>query len=170
MKKIHKALLIGTLALSAPTSVFAVSEDMITDYHPLHPYFSPSTVIKPVVKKPVAIKPRPKLPTRIVVPSRTLRAPSSVTAARNYALARVGSVQFSCLDKLWYKESHWNPFERYGRAYGIPQAVPGYKMASAGSDWRTNPLTQVRWGLGYIRARYGTACDAWHHSQQYNWY
>lgn len=167
MKRIHKALLIGTLALGTPTSVSAVSEDMITSYRPL------PTTIKPLVavKKPVAIKPRPKLPTRIVVTtSRVLSAPSSVAAARRYALGRLGSVQFSCLNKLWIKESNWNPFEQYGRAYGIPQAVPGYKMASAGSDWRTNPLTQVKWGLGYIRARYGTACAAWRHSQRYNWY
>jgi len=55
-------------------------------------------------------------------------------------------------------------------AYGIPQALPGSKMAIVAADWRYNPLTQVRWGLGYISAAYGTACRAWSHSQQYDWY
>lgn len=82
------------------------------------------------------------------------------------------SDQFSCLDALWTKESGWhvhadNPSSS---AYGIPQALPGSKMASAGADWAGNPATQVRWGLGYIRDSYGTPCGAWAHSQSYNWY
>ena len=80
--------------------------------------------------------------------------------------------QFSCLDSLWTKESGWsttadNPTSS---AYGIPQALPGSKMASAGADWATNPATQIRWGLGYIQARYGSPCAAWDHSQANNWY
>lgn len=80
--------------------------------------------------------------------------------------------EFSCLDSLWTKESGWsttadNPTSS---AYGIPQALPGSKMASAGPSWETNPETQVRWGLGYIRDRYGSACGAWGHSQANNWY
>ena len=82
------------------------------------------------------------------------------------------SDQFGCLDALWTKESGWdvhadNPTSS---AYGIPQALPGSKMATAGADWADNPATQVRWGLGYIRASYGTPCGAWAHSQSYNWY
>ena len=50
-------------------------------------------------------------------------------------------------------------------AYGIPQALPGSKMASEGSDWQTNPATQIKWGLGYIEGRYGSPCKAWSHSQ-----
>nr|WP_116026463.1 lytic transglycosylase domain-containing protein [Thermomonospora umbrina] len=80
--------------------------------------------------------------------------------------------QFGCLVKLWNKESGWrhtaaNPSSG---AYGIPQALPGSKMASAGSDWRTNPATQIKWGLGYIKGRYGTPCGAWSHSQSRGWY
>jgi hypothetical protein len=93
--------------------------------------------------------------------------------ARQYALAEVGPVQFRCLDALWTKESHWNPrdYNPWSGAYGIPQAVPGSKMASAGSDWRTNPITQVRWGvLIYIPRRYGTPCAAWAFWQRHNWY
>ncbi|WP_460841455.1 aggregation-promoting factor C-terminal-like domain-containing protein [Nocardioides marmoraquaticus] len=80
--------------------------------------------------------------------------------------------EFSCLDSLWTKESGWsttadNPTSS---AYGIPQALPGSKMSSAGPNWESNPETQVRWGLGYIRDRYGSACGAWGHSQANNWY
>jgi hypothetical protein len=83
-----------------------------------------------------------------------------------------GASQFGCLDRLWTRESKWsltatNPSSG---AYGIPQALPGTKMSSTGSDWRTNPLTQITWGLGYIRARYGTPCGAWAHSQGSGWY
>ena len=94
-------------------------------------------------------------------------------AARSLVAARGwGSAQFSCLDSLWRKESGWkhtadNPSSS---AFGIPQALPGSKMASAGPDWRTNPVTQVRWGLGYIESRYGTPCAAWQHSRSNNWY
>ena len=80
--------------------------------------------------------------------------------------------QFSCLDSLWTKESGWNPAadNPTSSAFGIPQALPGSKMASAGPDWATNPATQIRWGLGYIADVYGTPCSAWSHSQSYNWY
>jgi hypothetical protein len=80
--------------------------------------------------------------------------------------------EFSCLVALWSKESGWNHFAMNpsSGAYGIPQALPGEKMASAGADWTTNPETQIVWGLGYIEARYGSPCTAWGHSQQKNWY
>lgn len=83
-----------------------------------------------------------------------------------------GEDQFSCLDALWMRESRWNPFadNPNSSAYGIPQALPGSKMASAGADWRTNPVTQIKWGLGYIEGRYGTPCGAWAHSQRRGYY
>lgn len=82
------------------------------------------------------------------------------------------SEQFSCLDKLWTKESGWNyrATNPSSGAYGIPQSLPGSKMASAGSDWRTNAATQIEWGLDYIADRYGTPCNAWSHSVAHNWY
>lgn len=82
-----------------------------------------------------------------------------------------GGDQFSCLNSLWNKESGWN-YQAYNPsgATGIPQALPGSKMASAGSDWQTNAATQVAWGLGYISSVYGTPCSAWAHSQAMNWY
>ncbi|WP_316295797.1 CHAP domain-containing protein [Clavibacter michiganensis] len=71
--------------------------------------------------------------------------------------------QFQCLDSLWIGESGWNPLAENSSsgAFGIPQALPGNKMASAGDDWQTNPITQVKWGLDYIRGKYGTPCSAW---------
>lgn len=80
--------------------------------------------------------------------------------------------QWNCLKNLWIKESGWSTSSSNssGSAWGIPQALPGRKMASAGADWRTNPYTQIRWGLGYISGRYGSPCSAWAHWQSYNWY
>lgn len=95
------------------------------------------------------------------------------SAARQMLADRgMGEDQFQCLDRLWTKESNWtvtadNPTSS---AYGIPQALPGNKMASAGADWETNPVTQITWGLGYIDDVYGSPCKAWNHSQANNWY
>jgi hypothetical protein len=82
------------------------------------------------------------------------------------------SGQFGCLDSLWQKESGWNlhATNASSGAYGIPQALPGAKMGTVGSDWRTNPVTQIKWGLQYIRASYGSPCSAWSHSQGFGWY
>jgi len=69
---------------------------------------------------------------------------------------------FGCLLDLWNRESGWvYDAENASGAYGIPQALPGSKMASAGADWQTNPATQIKWGLGYIKSIYGTPCGAW---------
>ena len=80
--------------------------------------------------------------------------------------------QFGCLDSLWTRESNWSPSAHNASsgAHGIPQALPGSKMASAGPDWATNPVTQITWGLGYIQDRYGSPCGAWAHSESYGWY
>lgn len=83
-----------------------------------------------------------------------------------------GDDQFSCLSNLWQKESGWN-YQAYNAgsgATGIPQALPGSKMATMGSDWQTNAGTQIKWGLDYISRSYGTPCSAWSHSQSVNWY
>ena len=70
--------------------------------------------------------------------------------------------QFSCLQSLWQRESGWSyDAENPSGAYGIPQSLPASKMASAGSDYLTNPATQIKWGLGYIQGVYGTPCSAW---------
>jgi murein DD-endopeptidase MepM/ murein hydrolase activator NlpD len=82
------------------------------------------------------------------------------------------SGQFSCLQPLWAHESGWNPYAQNpsSGAYGIPQALPGSKMASAGGDWQSNPATQIRWGLSYIQGNYGSPCGAWAHEQADGWY
>jgi hypothetical protein len=83
-----------------------------------------------------------------------------------------GDDQFGCLVDLWNKESGWNVYAQNpsSGAYGIPQALPGDKMATAGADWATNAATQIKWGLGYIAGRYGTPCGAWSHSASVGWY
>jgi hypothetical protein len=83
-----------------------------------------------------------------------------------------GLDQMPCLDKLFTRESGWNPKARNSSsgAYGIPQALPGNKMATFGADWQTNVVTQVKWGLSYIKNRYKTPCGAWSHSQSSGWY
>lgn len=99
------------------------------------------------------------------------------TAVKGYAISRLpgyrwSAAQWPCLNRLWERESGWNPRadNPSSSAYGIPQALPGSKMASAGADWRTNHRTQIAWGLGYIDERYGSPCGAWSHSQRYGWY
>lgn len=80
--------------------------------------------------------------------------------------------QWRYLDALWARESGWNHLAENpsSGAYGIPQSLPATKMAVVGSDWRTNPETQIRWGLAYIAARYGSAQKAWEHSERVGWY
>lgn len=97
---------------------------------------------------------------------------SNKALGQKMAAAKGWSAEWGCLEKLWDKESHWNEraVNTSSRAWGIPQALPGSKMASAGSDWQYNPATQITWGLGYIAARYKSPCGAWAHSQSVGWY
>lgn len=83
-----------------------------------------------------------------------------------------GEADFDCLDRIWTQESQWmttaeNPSSG---AYGIPQSLPASKMATAGDDWRTNPATQITWGLDYIEERYGSMCSAWNFKAANGWY
>ena len=95
---------------------------------------------------------------------------------QHIAMAMLGSFgwssgQFGCLDSLWSRESGWNvTASNPDGAYGIPQAMPDSKMASAGPDWETNATTQIRWGLGYIKDLYGSPCGAWSHEETTGWY
>lgn len=79
---------------------------------------------------------------------------------------------FQCLVKLWNRESGWSPsaHNKSSGAHGIPQSLPASKMRSAGADYYTNGYTQIRWGLGYIKGRYGSPAKAWTHSQRKGWY
>lgn len=94
--------------------------------------------------------------------------------AKNLCINTYGWTEndFNCLVKLWERESNWNPnaHNKSSGAHGIPQGLPASKMASEGDDYYTNGKTQIRWGLKYIKNRYGTPSNAWAHSQQKGWY
>jgi hypothetical protein len=115
-------------------------------------------------------------PHQEVASRTTSRAPltGDPRAIAHALLLREGGseTQWSCLDVLWSRESGWSTYASNGSsgAYGIPQALPGAKMAGFGTDWRTNPITQIRWGLWYIAQTYGTPCAALGHSQAYGYY
>ena len=110
-----------------------------------------------------------KAPAPVVVDD---PAGAQAYAAGELAARGWGPGEMSCLTQLWNRESEWltsaeNPD---GGAYGIAQSLPAEKMASVGSDWKTNYKTQITWGLGYIEERYGSPCAAWGHSKAVNWY
>lgn len=83
-----------------------------------------------------------------------------------------GDAQFKALEKLWTRESGWSQHAHNGSsgAHGIPQSLPGSKMASHGPNWRSNPETQIKWGLSYVKGRYGTPIGAWNAFQRKGWY
>ncbi|MFJ9678544.1 lytic transglycosylase domain-containing protein [Streptomyces sp. NPDC101194] len=99
---------------------------------------------------------------------------SSYTVAQVQAMARqmVPADQFQCFSNIVNHESTWNyrASNPSSGAYGLVQALPGSKMASAGADWQTNPATQIKWGLSYMDGRYGSPCGAWSFWQANNWY
>jgi len=116
-------------------------------------------------------------PTAPPQPTPTTTAPAPSGSPRQIAQAMLGSFgwsasQFACLDPLWAHESGWSvtASNASSGAYGIPQAVPGSKMASAGPDWQTNATTQIKWGLQYIKGTYGSPCAAYAHEQSTGWY
>jgi hypothetical protein len=115
---------------------------------------------------------RTPLKRKVVVRASVNSGNPHAVAAAEAARYGWGASQLSCLNLLWNRESGWNYLARNpsSGAYGIPQALPGSKMASAGADWRSSARTQIRWGLGYIQARYGSPCGAWGHSRATGWY
>jgi hypothetical protein len=105
------------------------------------------------------------------------QAPVPSGSPQQIAEAMLGSFgwsasQFACLDPLWALESGWSvtAYNAGSGAYGIPQALPGSRMASAGPNWQTDAATQIRWGLEYIKGTYGSPCGAWDHEQATGWY
>ncbi|MFG3287092.1 transglycosylase SLT domain-containing protein [Streptomyces sp. NPDC048111] len=99
-------------------------------------------------------------------------AHAAPTSAQAIAQQMMPSDQFQCFSKIVNHESGWNPSATNASsgAYGLVQALPGSKMASAGADWQTNPATQIKWGLNYMKERYGSPCGAWNFWQQNSWY
>ena len=103
----------------------------------------------------------------------TMDSTGSIQVAARQTVDRIwGDSQWPYLDLLWTHESDWNPaaVNPTSGATGIPQALPPEKMAATGPDWRTNPVTQVTWGLQYIQARYGNPQTAWAHELIFDWY
>jgi Transglycosylase SLT domain len=133
---------------------------------------SPATVVAAQATLPIAVA-SPAVPKP--VPAAVLPAIAGTPRQMAYAIAvrdGLDAAQWSCLSQLWQQESKFQTNARNVRsgAFGIPQALPASRMASAGADWRTNPVTQIRWGLTYIKTRYGTACTAWSHWKRHGWY
>ena len=133
-----------------------------------------SVVLEEPVNKIVQV--RAKQTTSRSSSSRTYIS-GSVAEYQAYARARCSAygwstADFNCLVALWNKESKWNPnaYNSSSGAYGIPQALPASKMATAGTDYRTNYKTQINWGLSYISSRYGSPSAAWSHSKSTGWY
>lgn len=96
-----------------------------------------------------------------------------VGEAQAYARTQVANEEeWNCLYNLWARESGWRveAYNASSGATGIPQSLPGSRMAAFGDDWETNPVTQINWGLSYISGRYGTPCGAWAHSENVGWY
>ncbi|ROQ41396.1 hypothetical protein EDF46_0774 [Frondihabitans sp. PhB188] len=111
--------------------------------------------------------------TVTAAPAAAAATPGSAQAIGAQLVAARGwdTSQYNCLVSLWNKESGWNVYAANpSGAYGIPQALPGSKMASVGADWQTSASTQITWGLNYIQGRYGNPCGAWAHSVANNWY
>lgn len=100
------------------------------------------------------------------------QASYSTAEVKSMAQQIVGGGQFQCFSEIVERESGWNyqASNPSSGAYGLVQALPGTKMASAGADWKTNPATQIKWGLNYMNDRYGSPCGAWDFWQANNWY
>jgi hypothetical protein len=110
--------------------------------------------------------------------SRSVEAAREPLGAKRFAKEMMateygwGEGQYKCLNRLWTKESNWNYQARNPRsgAHGIAQALPASKMEKVGTDWRTNPITQIQWGLLYVSERYNTPCAAWNKFRRSNFY
>lgn len=127
----------------------------------------------PVIHAPVIQAPAPVAvaPVAPAAAPRVMASGDPRTIAQQMLASRGEAGQFSCLDALWTRESGWSVYaSNASGAYGIPQALPGAKMASFGADWASNPATQIAWGLSYIDSTYGSPCGAWGHSQANGWY
>ena len=157
-----------------PTAAFALSRDSTL----LDPGVLPDDTIQTVTSGDAVITVvRDQFGvTKIEVRAPKVGKPDPGTAkaiAYDMVLARGwDESQYACLVSLWDRESHWNVNAHNAKsgAHGIPQALPGNKMASVAADWETNPATQITWGLGYIAGRYTNPCGAWASSEAKGWY
>jgi hypothetical protein len=160
-------------AVIDPSNAFAMTREVVTA--PAAPTGPPQTITVESDEALAALR-SPFTTSRYHASAPAVNRPDVGTAqaiAYDMVLARGWDEgQYACLVSLWNRESHWNIYaeNKTSGAYGIPQALPGDKMASVGADWRTNPVTQITWGLGYIAARYENPCGAWTSSEARGWY
>jgi len=161
------------LVLSASPRPTATATALTRPASP-RPTATATALTRPAVPRPTATATAPARPAPR--PTAAATAPARSGSPQQIAEAMLGSFgwssgQFACLDPLWARESGWRvTAENPSGAYGIPQALPGSKMASAGPDWQTSAATQIEWGLGYIKGIYGSPCAAWDHEQATGWY
>jgi hypothetical protein len=140
------------------------------------PSSSPSSAAQtaaPVAPSPSPARPQPKPSTKPAVPAGCGQyAGNQLLACQLLPSFSFATSEMSALVPMWNRESGWNTSAQNpsSGAYGIPQALPGNKMATVAADWRTNPATQIKWGLGYIKDRYGTPSAAWAFWQSNGWY
>lgn len=139
------------------------------------PSAAPTTPAAPKPPATTALKPSPTR-TRATTSEPVPTSCTRYTGVQRTACSLLPTFGFStgemaALVPMWERESGWN-YRAYNPsgAYGIPQALPGSKMAVYGSDWQTNPATQIKWGLSYIKSRYGTPSAAWAFWQGHGWY
>lgn len=158
----------ATVTPSTPPSPIPAASTPVSRVTPRATTAAPATTA-PASTRPRATtaNPLPPVPADCTVYTGNRRIGCSLLPTFGFALS-----EMPALDKLWTRESNWNHLARNpsSGAYGIPQALPGSKMATAGADWETNPATQIKWGLGYIKGRYGTPTKAWAFFQANNWY
>ena len=133
-----------------------------------------------VAKKAAAEKAAKEAKDRAETKAAASRSSSSFPVQSSYTVAQIQSMaasmvpsgQFQCFSNIVDHESSWNyrAVNASSGAYGLFQALPGSKMSSVGSDWQTNPATQIKWGLNYMDSRYGSPCEAWSFWQANHWY
>jgi hypothetical protein len=142
------------------------SADLVAALATLEP--QPAATLYALIGTPAAATPTPK-PTAKPTP-KPYR--DTVWNARRYAKSVLGPTQYKCIDAIFTRESHWDPRAKNPRsgAYGIPQALPGSKMRMFGRNWRYSPLIQVKWGIWYVKDRYGSACKAYDFMKARGWY
>lgn len=172
----HQGVWFHLNAESATLDTSAASSNVFGDPpasgSPAEPAATPPAPAKPPAKPAVPAQPKPaQQQTSSSVMAAISDNPRDIAQAMASSRGWAGN-QWLCLDKLWMHESRYETTvrNRYSGAYGIPQALPASKMATAGADWRTNPVTQIKWGLEYISGRYDTPCGAWSYWLRHNSY
>jgi len=169
-------LLPGAFADSPAASTPSVADGVQMVGRPLAVVLATPTPAPTITATPTPTPTATPSPTRTPTPKpksrpRATPLPDTVAGARQYVKNAIGLTQYNCIDYIFTRESKWNPTAgRVTGAYGIPQAFPGSKMATFGANWRTSPLTQVKWGIWYVNTRYGSACKALAFWKAHGWY